>query len=196
MSRTTTAGVKALVVLTALGLGAAACGSSKKSSTSSGGVAGGAIKSGYFGALTGPNAQLGINAYNGEKLAIDQFNQKNGNLIDLVKYDSQSDPAQAPQLAQKVISDKTVAVVSPLFSGESKVSDPIFEQAGVVNVTASATNPKLAQNGWKYFHRAVGNDNAQGPAAAKYIRKKLNAKTVAVVDDNEEYSLGIGDIVR
>jgi branched-chain amino acid transport system substrate-binding protein len=99
-------------------------------------------------------------------------------------------------LAQKVIADKTVAIVGPLFSGESKVSDPIFEQAGVVNVTASATNPKLAQNGWKYFHRAVGNDNAQGPAAAKYIMKKLGAKTVAVVDDNEEYSLGIGDIVR
>ena len=112
------------------------------------------------------------------------------------KYDSQGDPAQAPQLAQKVIADKTVAVVGPAFSGESKAADPIFEQANIVNVTASATNPTLAANGWKFWHRAVGNDNSQGPAAANYITKKIKAKTVAVIDDNEEYGLGIADIVR
>src|SRR5262249_22322685 len=59
-----------------------------------------------------------------------------------------------------------------------------------------ATNPALANNGWTYWHRAVGNDNSQGPAAAKYIEKKLGAKKVAVVDDNEEYSLGIANIAE
>jgi len=200
MSRVTKAQTGAVAVLAALALTAAACGSSKKATTTPGATSGGAsgahVKIGFFGALTGPNAQLGINEYNGTKLAVDQHNKKGGTQVDLIKYDSQGDPAQAPQLAQKVIADKAVAVVGPAFSGESKAADPIFEQAGIVNVTASATNPKLADNGWKFWHRAVGNDNAQGPAAAKYIEKKLKAKTVAVVDDNEEYSLGIADIVR
>jgi branched-chain amino acid transport system substrate-binding protein len=154
------------------------------------------VKLGFFGALTGANAQLGLNEYNAEKLAIDAYNKKGKTQVDLTKYDSQGDPAQAPQLAQKVIADKMVAVVGPAFSGESKAADPIFEQAGIVNITASATNPALANNGWKYFHRGIGNDNSQGPAAAKYLEKKLKAKTVAVIDDNEEYSLGIADIVR
>ena len=194
--------LRAVAVIGVLVLTAAACGSSKKSTgaatatTASGGGSATHVKIGFFGALTGPNAQLGINEYNGEELAVNQFNKKGGTQVDLVKYDSQGDPAQAPQLAQKVITDKTVAVVGPAFSGESKAADPIFEQAGIVNITASATNPALADNGWKYFHRAVGNDNSQGPAAAEYIVKKLKAKTVAVVDDNEEYSLGIADIVR
>jgi branched-chain amino acid transport system substrate-binding protein len=188
--------------LAVLALGAAACGSSSKKAstgtTSGGGAAssGAAIKIGFFGALTGSDAQLGINEYNGEKLAVDQFNQTSSTKVDLIKYDSQGDPAQAPQLAQKAISDKVVAIVGPAFSGESKAADPIFEQAGIVNITASATNPKLAQQGFKYWHRAVGNDNSQGPGAAEYITKKLKAKNVAVIDDNEEYSLGIADIVR
>jgi branched-chain amino acid transport system substrate-binding protein len=200
MSRVTKTQLRAITVLAVLALTAAACGSSKKAATTPSATSGAAsaahVKMGFFGALTGPNAQLGINEYNGAKLAVDQYNKKGGTQIDLIKYDSQGDPAQAPQLAQKVIADKVVAVVGPAFSGESKAADPIFEQAGIVNITASATNPKLADNGWKFWHRAVGNDNSQGPAAAKYIEKKINAKTVAVIDDNEEYSLGIADIVR
>jgi branched-chain amino acid transport system substrate-binding protein len=184
-----------------LAVALAACSSSsstKASSTTAASAAGSGttVKIGFFGALTGANAQLGINEYNGEKLAVDEFNKKGGTQVTLIKYDSQGDPAQAPQLAQKAISDKVVAIVGPAFSGESKAADPIFEQAGIVNVTASATNPALADNGWKYWHRVVGNDNAQGPAAADYIVKKLAAKTVAVVDDNSEYGLGIANLVR
>ncbi len=159
--------------------------------------AGGTLKIGFFGALTGPDAQLGINEHEGEKLALAQHNAKPGaTQVQLVDYDTTGSGTVAPQLAQKAITDKVVAVVGPAFSGESKTADPIFEQAGIVNITASATNPSLAANGWKYFHRAVGNDNAQGPAAANYILKKLNAKCIAVIDDNEEYSLGIANIVR
>jgi branched-chain amino acid transport system substrate-binding protein len=204
MSRIINGRLRTVAVLATLALAAAACGSSKKATSTtgttaaggSGGSSGPHVKIGFFGALTGPNAQLGLNEFNGAKLAVDQYNKKGKTQVDLQKYDSQGDPAQAPQLAQKVIADKTVALVGPAFSGESKAADPIFEQAAIVNITPSATGPKLAENGWKYFHRAVGNDNSQGPAAAKYIEKKLKAKTVAVIDDNEEYSLGIADIVR
>jgi branched-chain amino acid transport system substrate-binding protein len=159
--------------------------------------AAGGIKIGFIGALTGPDAQLGINEHEGEKLAIAQHNAKPSvTQVELLDYDTTGSGTVSPQLAQKAITDKVVAVVGPAFSGESKTADPIFEQAGIVNITASATNPKLADNGWKFWHRAVGNDNAQGPAAANYIMKKLGAKCVAVIDDNEEYSLGIADIVR
>jgi branched-chain amino acid transport system substrate-binding protein len=152
---------------------------------------------GFFGALTGSDASLGINEYDGIKLAVDQHNKKSGaKKITLIPYDSTGSATQAPQLAQKVISDKTVAIIGPAFSGESKAADPIFQQAGIVNVTCSATNTKLAQNGWTYWHRAVANDGNQGPAGAKYLTKKLGAKNVAVIDDNEEYSLGLADIVR
>lgn len=182
------------VAAAVLTLVAAACGSSSSTGSGSGG---GAVKVGFFGALTGNNSpQLGISIDNGVKLAVQQYNAKGqGPKVALVQYDSQGDPAQAPQLAQKVITDHTVALVGPAFSGESKVADPIFQQGRIVNVTPSATSPTLASHGWTYWHRAVGNDNSQGPAAAGYIVNKLNDRRVAVIDDNSEYGKGIADIV-
>lgn len=189
--------------MAALAMAAAACGSGSNTPTTtaapngSSGRSTGAVTMGFFGALTGPNAQLGININDGVKLAIMQYKAKGkGPKVLLEEYDSQGDPSQAPQLAQKAITDHTVAIVGPAFSGESKAADPIFQQAGIVNVTPSATAPALADNGWTYWHRVVGNDNSQGPAAASLIAKKLGAKKVSVVDDASAYGKGIADIVR
>ena len=114
------------------------------------------LKLGMFGALTGPNANLGIYIQNGAKLAIDQYNAKNGDCkVTLSNFDSQGDPTQAPGLAKKAIDDKTiVGIVGPAFSGESKAADPLFNEAGLVAITPSATNPALAENGWKKIGRA------------------------------------------
>src|SRR5207237_10161801 len=100
-------------------LTAAACGGGggKKSTTAS---STGGPKIGFFGALTGDNAQLGINIRNGVKLAIDQHNKTAKTKVALVQYDSDGDHAQAPQLAQKAISDQVVAIIGQAFSGVSK----------------------------------------------------------------------------
>lgn len=156
------------------------------------------LKIGMFGALTGPNANLGIYIHNGVKLALDQYNAKNADCkVTLADFDSQGDPTQAPGLAKKAIDDKKiVGIVGPAFSGESKAADPLFNEAGLVAITPSATGPALAENGWKIFFRALGNDNTQGPAAAKYIKDTLKATKTFVVDDASEYGKGLADIVR
>lgn len=179
----------------------AGCGKSKSSTTATT-VAGGCpsgITLGFFGALTGNNSpQLGINEANGEQLAIDQYNTAHPSCkVSYKAFDSQGDPAQAPGLAQNAVSNSSlVAIVGPAFSGESKQADPIFNAGGLPTITASATNPTLAANGWTVFHRAVANDDAQGPAIARFVSTKLNAKKVAVVDDASEYGKGLADIVR
>ncbi len=184
----------------------AACSSSSKSSStspgttgSSGGGGGGkTVKVGFFGALTGPNSpQLGINIADGVQLAIKQFNDKGGAVkVQYVAYDSQGDPSIAPSQAAKVVSDGTVAIVGPAYSGESKAVDPTFEQAGVVNITPSATNDTLQTHGYKFWHRVVANDDFQGPAEVKWLTKKLNAKKVGVIDDKSDYGKGLADTVR
>lgn len=190
------------VPMVAAALALAACGGTTGSGSGASGTAGGSkkcdLKIGFFGALTGDAANLGQNIQNGAKLAIDQYNAKNPSCkVTLASYDSQGDPAQAPALAQKAVDDKTViGIVGPAFSGESKAADPLFNEAGLVSISASATNPALAQNGWKTFFRVLGNDASQGPAAAKYISGILGAKKVVVVDDASEYGKGLADIVK
>src|SRR6516165_2188030 len=189
------------VVLLAVGATIiAACSSSSKGSSSSAAAANSKCSAtiGFFGALTGSAAALGISERDGMKLAISQFEAANPSCkVTEVDFDSQGDPAQAPALAQKAISNSSlIAILGPAFSGESKAADPIFEQAGLPNMTISATNPSLGKNGWKFWHRSVGTDNSQGPAAAQYLAKVLKVKKAAVLDDGSEYGKGIADIVR
>ena len=155
------------------------------------------LKLGFFGALTGANAQLGINIKDGEKLAISQYNATNPSVkVAIDPFDSQGSPAQANNGATKLINDKVVAVIGPAFSGESAAADPIFESAGIPNVSASATNVKLAENGWKFFHRVLAADDAQGKGDADYLVKTLGLKTVAVIDDSSVYGEGLANVVR
>jgi branched-chain amino acid transport system substrate-binding protein len=176
-----------------------ACGGTTSSSdNAAGGDKACDLKIGFFGALTGDAANLGINIKNGAELAVKQYNEKNADCkVQLVTFDSQGDPSVAPGLAQKAVTDKKlVGIVGPAFSGESKAADPIFDKAGLNIISASATNPALSENGWKTFHRVLGNDNTQGPAAAKYIKDILKAEKAFVIDDSSEYGKGLADIVR
>ncbi len=155
------------------------------------------VKMGFFGALTGDYAALGINIRDGVKLAIDQFTEANPDCaVTLEEYDSQGSETAAPDLAQQAIDDQTViGVVGPAFSGESNAAGPIFAEAGLPTITPSATNPNLAENGWATFFRILGNDATQGPAAAKYISETIGSTKVFVMDDASEYGKGLADIV-
>jgi len=147
---------------------------------------------GYAGAMTGPNAQLGINIYNGVQLAIDQHNKANPNCqVQFKKFDTEGDPTKATGPVTQVVNDDSiVGVIGLPFSGESKATGQIFEDAGLVHITPSATNPDLAKNGWTTFHRGMGNDAVQGPTVA-VIAKKLGAERVYVVGDDSDYGIGL-----
>lgn len=156
------------------------------------------ISIGFFGALTGDAANLGLNEKRGLDLAVEEFNKANKDCqVKVEAFDSQGDPKVAPGLAKSAIDNKNVvAIIGPAFSGESKAANPLFNEAGMPLITPSATNPSLSEQGWKVFHRALGNDNSQGPAAALYIKNTIKATTVAVVDDGSEYGKGLADIVK
>ncbi len=185
------------VAIVALIAGAAACNKSSTSGEKAGGKNCG-YELAYFGALTGPSANLGVNIEQGAELAVDQYNKKNGaNCIVMKKFDSQGSPDVAPGLARQLVQDKKIiGVVGLPFSGESQAANPILEEAGIPNITPSATNPTLSTKGWKFFHRAVANDSAQGPAAGTYIKTVLKAEKAFVVDDQSAYGGGLADQVK
>ncbi|MCU1507101.1 MAG: branched-chain amino acid transport system substrate-binding protein [Microbacteriaceae bacterium] len=148
----------------------------------------------YIGAETGANAALGINIFNGIKLAIDQHNKANaGCQVQFTKFDTEGDPAKAVGPVTQAVKDPNiVGVVGLPFSGESKATGNIFEQQGLVHITPSATNPGLTTNGWKTFFRALGNDSVQGPAAAQFATSTVKAKKVYLVQDDSDYGIGLG----
>lgn len=150
---------------------------------------------GYVGAVTGPNAQLGVNIYQGIELAITEHNAANPDCqVKFTKLDTEGDPNKATgPVTQTVNNANVIGVVGLPFSGESKATGNIFEQKGLVHITPAATNPGLTTNGWKTFFRGLGNDAVQGPAAAKFLTEKLGAKKVYLVQDDSDYGIGLAD---
>lgn len=147
----------------------------------------------YVGAETGPNAQLGINIFQGIQLAIDQHNKANpGCQVQFKKFDTEGDPNKATGPTTQAVSEADIlGVVGLPFSGESKATGNIFQQQGLVHITPSATNPDLTKNGWTTFFRGLGNDAQQGPAAAKFLTDTLKAKKVYLVQDDSDYGIGL-----
>jgi branched-chain amino acid transport system substrate-binding protein len=117
--------------------------------------------------------------------------------VQLKPFDTEGDPQKATGIAPQIIDDQyTVGLVGPAFSGETKATGTVFDQAGLVATTASATNVTLSENGWKTFFRGLANDGVQGPSVANYLKNTLGYKKICVVDDSSDYGLGLAQAVR
>jgi branched-chain amino acid transport system substrate-binding protein len=150
------------------------------------------------GALNGPDAALGINIKNGVQLAVDKHNAANaGCQIQLKTFDTEGDPQKASAIAPQIVDDQyTIGLVGPAFSGETNATGDVFNQAGLVAATASATNTTLSEKGWRTFFRGLANDGVQGPSVANYLKNTLGHQKVCVVDDSTDYGLGLAQAMR
>jgi len=157
------------------------------------------IKIGHVAPLTGGIAHLGKDNENGARLAVEEINKKGLTIggqkvtLELDAQDDAADPRQATQVAQKLVDDKVVAVVGHLNSGTSIPASKIYSDAGIVQISPSATNPTYTLQGFKTTYRVVATDAQQGPALANYATKGLKAKSVAIVDDATAYGQGLAN---
>ena len=157
------------------------------------------VKIGHAAPLTGANAEWGKDTENGARLAVEEINAKGLVIggqkvtLELDAQDDASDPRQGTQVAQKLVDDKVVAVVGHMNSGTTIPASKIYSDAGIVEVSPSATNPVYTQQGFKTAYRVVATDAQQGPALADYAKKTLGAKSVAIVDDATAYGQGLAN---
>jgi branched-chain amino acid transport system substrate-binding protein len=152
---------------------------------------------GFIGALSGPNAQLGINEKQGAELAIAEANAsgKYKFKIALDAQDSEGDPAKAPAAETALVSNPAViATIGPAFSGESLAVNGKFCGATppMPLVTASASNATLEDQGWACWHRIIANDNVEGGQGADWLAR-TGAKNVFVLNDLSAYGKGVAD---
>ncbi|WP_126283823.1 branched-chain amino acid ABC transporter substrate-binding protein [Burkholderia stagnalis] len=152
---------------------------------------------GLVAPLTGGVAHLGKDDENGARLAVEEINAKGLTIagrkivLALDAEDDAGDPRQATQVAQKLVDGKAVAVIGHLNSGTSIPASRIYNDAGVVQISPSATNPTYTQQGFRSTYRLVATDAQQGPALANYAARALKARRVAIVDDSTAYGQGL-----
>lgn len=170
----------------------AGCG---QQSPSSGSV----IRIGQVSPLTGPQAHLGKDNDNGARLAIDEMNARGLTIggvkvkFELVSEDDQADPKTGTIVAQKLVDAKVAGVIGHLNSGTTIPASKIYHDAGIPQVSPSATNPKYTQQGYKGAFRVMANDVQQGKVLGEFAVAKLGAKRIAIIDDRTAYGQGLAD---
>jgi branched-chain amino acid transport system substrate-binding protein len=182
-----------LSLLTAL-IGATLLTGCSKSSTDSN-----IVKIGSASPLTGPQAHLGKDNENGARLAVDEINAAGLTLdgkkvkIDLIAEDDQADPKAATTVAQKLVDEGIVGVIGHLNSGATIPASKIYFDAGIPQISPSATAIAYTASGFNTAYRVMTNDKQQGTALAEYAVSQLGAKKIAIVDDRTAYGQGLAD---
>ncbi|HZW23705.1 branched-chain amino acid ABC transporter substrate-binding protein, partial [Noviherbaspirillum sp.] len=157
------------------------------------------VKIGHVGPISGAIAHLGKDNENGARMAIDELNAKGVTIggkkvkFELLAEDDGADPKQGTAAAQKLVDAKVNGVIGHLNSGTTIPASKIYHDAGIPQISPSATNPKYTQQGFKSAFRVVANDGQLGGTLGRYAVQINKAKRIAVIDDRTAYGQGVAE---
>ena len=157
------------------------------------------VKIGHVGPLTGSIGHLGKDNEMGAKLAVEELNAKKTKIggkevtFELLSEDDAADPKQGTAAAQKLVDAKVKGVIGHLNSGTTIPASRIYYDAGIPQISPSATNPKYTLQGFNTTFRVVANDGQLGGTLGRYAVKDWKVKSIAVVDDRTAYGQGVAD---
>jgi branched-chain amino acid transport system substrate-binding protein len=153
----------------------------------------------HVGPTSGAIAHLGKDNENGAILAVEELNAAGVTIggkkvtIKLMTEDDAADPKQGTAVAQKLVDSKVSGVVGHLNSGTTIPASKIYSDAGIPQVSPSATNPKYTRQGFKTTFRVVADDTQLGGTLGKYAVGTLKGKSIAVIDDRTAYGQGVAE---
>ena len=158
------------------------------------------IRIGHAAPLTGPQAHLGKDNENAIRLAIDELNNEKITIggktahFELLSEDDMADPRTATQVAQKLVDAGINGMIGHLNSGTSIPASKIYHDAGLVEISPSATAIAYTAQGFPGAFRVMANDSQQGKQLAHYAVQTLGLSKLAIIDDRTAYGQGLADV--
>ena len=160
------------------------------------------MKLGVIQSLTGQVASLGLEQVRGLELALARRSGKvAGHEVALFTEDTGCKPEGGANAALKIISDpKIVAIFGTTCSGDAATAALVMTEVGLVMISGNNSAMFLTSIGGKrapkwqsgYF-RTAPNEEASGPAAAKFAFEKLGVRKAATINDGDLYTKGLTD---
>ncbi len=120
---------------------------------------------------TGNSAQYGEYFRQGFDLALEQINADGGvqgRQVELVYEDTQADPAQSPQVAQKFVDDSSIlAVLGDFGTPATSAASQIYQDGGLVQFAFSASGSAVTDPGDFVFATWVSQEH-EAPRLAEF----------------------------
>lgn len=153
----------------------------------------------HVGPTSGAIAHLGKDNENGAIMAVEELNAAGVTIggqkvtLKLLTEDDGADPKQGTAVAQKLADAKVAGVIGHLNSGTSIPASKIYSDAGIPQISPSATNPKYTRQGFKTTFRVVADDTQLGGTLGRYAVNTLKGQSIAVIDDRTAYGQGVAE---
>ena len=157
------------------------------------------VKIGHVGPTSGGIAHLGKDNEMGARMAIDELNAKGVTIggkkakFELLAEDDAADPKQGTAVANKLVDAKVNGVVGHLNSGTTIPASKVYSDAGIPQISPSATNPKYTRQGFKTAFRVVADDVHLGGTLGRYAVKEIKGKSIVTIDDRTAYGQGVAE---
>jgi branched-chain amino acid transport system substrate-binding protein len=147
--------------------------------------------------MTGKTAKEGEYTRDGYQFAVDTLNQSGGIVvggkpykIQLKYYDDESKSERTAQLFEKLVNeDKVNFLLGPYASAPTATAAPIAEKYKIPMVEANGSAESIFNKGYKYSFMVLSPAKLYLRGIIDVVRQKdPNAKTVAILGENEPFS--------
>lgn len=155
------------------------------------------VKIGHAAPTRGWLARVGIENESAARLAVETLNARGVRIggqaatFELVRTDDSGDADQARAAARSLVDAGVVAVVGHMTSGAAIAAAPVYAEAGLPQVTPSATAPGYTRMGLKTTFRVVADDTQVAQALARHTVDALKLRRALTIDDGSAYGRGV-----
>ncbi len=155
------------------------------------------IKLGFAGPMTGDYSAFGIDISNAGLLAAQDAEPIDGFEFELLVEDTQGSGEGGAAVANLFVSDpNVVAIPGHTFSGSTAAAIPIYNEARLPMLSASATRADLTGGDQDVFNRIPFTDDIQGTKVAEYLYNELGFRQIAAMHDGDAYGRGLAEKVQ
>lgn len=148
-----------------------------------------AIKLGFIGPLSGGNAQQGLGAANGFRLAIQQANDEGYPYrVEGVVLDDASDPSTGVNAALKLVNDPgVVAAIGHWNSPVALATIPVFDRSNMPFIVWGAISPKITEQNVPEVTRVTPTLAQENEPLAAWLVDELGYQKIAIVSTTDNY---------
>ncbi len=106
----------------------------------------------------------------------------------ILKYDDACDAKTAEKVAHHIVKQKNIFfVIGHYCSAASLAAAPIYEKAGIIQITPFSTEASLTEKGYKTLFRLAGRNDRYGEVAADWLYEFRNRYKLATMYSNDIY---------
>ncbi len=152
---------------------------------------------GYAMKLNKEFAQIGRQMVKGVQAQADLLNAGagvTGRKLKLIVADDKCNPDLAVKVTHDLVSKGVNAVIGHC-AGSAIAAAPIYEAAGIIEISPTTTNPCFTEQGWWNVFRTTPRDDQQAVFIGKYIAKHFAGKSIAIANDGSIYGDSLAEIV-